>query len=115
MADESCVFCQIIAGRSPAEIVWESDEFIAIKNKFPKAPVHLLVMPKAHIEKKKLVGSNNEEFWGKILRSAFEVIRQEGLDKSGYKLVNNGAGYNHLEHEHLHILGGTSSEPGGET
>ncbi|NIT04443.1 hypothetical protein GTO10_06110, partial [Candidatus Saccharibacteria bacterium] len=47
--------------------------------------------------------------------AVWETIRHLGLDKSGYKLVNNGAGYNHFEHEHMHILGGTKAEPGGKT
>lgn len=54
-------------------------------------------------------------FWGKIMPVVFEVVSELGLDKTGYKLVNNGAGYNHFEHEHIHILGGTKTEPGGAT
>ena len=55
------------------------------------------------------------DFWGKIMGAVFEVVRQEGLDKSGYKLVNNGAGYNHFDHEHIHVLGGSKEEPAGKT
>jgi diadenosine tetraphosphate (Ap4A) HIT family hydrolase len=56
-----------------------------------------------------------DQFWGKMMTAVFAVVHQLELDKSGYKLVNNGAGYNHFEHEHMHILGGTKTEPGGTT
>lgn len=116
MEDKKCLFCQIGAKEEPAVIVWENDAFVAIKNKYPVAPVHLLVMPKTHVSKKDLSGgSTSAGFWDKIMGAVFEVVRQEGLDKSGYKLVNNGAGYNHFDHEHIHILGGSSEEPAGKT
>ena len=115
MTDENCLFCKIAAGEEPSEKVWENDEFICIKNKYPVARVHVLVMPKAHIKKQEVATSGNEEFWGKIMSAVFAVVSLLGLDKTGYKIVNNGAGYNHFEHEHLHILGGTKTEPGGQT
>jgi histidine triad (HIT) family protein len=128
MIDKNCLFCQIGGHKEPAEIVWENEEFIAIKNKHPVAPVHVLVLPKSHVEKSNWVAPLREaklrgaklpdttgEFWGKIMPVVFEVVVLLGLDKTGYKLVNNGAGYNHFEHEHIHILGGTEVEPGGST
>lgn len=126
MEDKKCLFCQIGAKAEPAEIVWENEGFVAIKNKYPVAPVHLLVMPKEHVSKEKLASAPLRQgyggaevtfchFWDKIMGAVFEVVRQEGLDKSGYKLVNNGAGYNHFDHEHIHILGGSNEEPAGKT
>jgi histidine triad (HIT) family protein len=110
---KKCVFCEIVVGNLPAKVEWSSEEFMAIQNKYPKAPVHLLVMPKVHLEKNSLY--ENGEFWAKMMKAVFEVIKIKGLDKTGYKLVNNGAGYNHFEHEHIHVLGGSRTEPGGET
>ncbi len=115
MIDKDCLFCQIGEHKEPAEIVWESDEFIAIKNKYPTAPIHVLVMPKHHIKKAEVGTSESGMFWGKIMPVVFEVVALLSLDKTGYKLVNNGAGYNHFEHEHIHILGGSKTEPGGST
>ena len=115
MKDKDCLFCQIGAHEAPAEIVWENEEFIAIKNKYPIAPVHVLVMPKDHVKKPDVATSQSGMFWGKIMPVVFEVVDLLGLDKTGYKLVNNGAGYNGFEHEHIHILGGTKAEPGGKT
>jgi len=116
MIDKDCLFCQIAAKKAEGKIVWENDEFLAIENKYPVAKVHLLVMPKAHISKRELAGgSTGDGFWGKIMASVFEVVRAKGLDKTGYKLINNGAGYNHFDHEHIHVLGGTKEEPAGKT
>lgn len=115
MKDKSCLFCKIGDHEEPADIVWENDEFIAIKNKYPVAPVHVLIMPKDHVKKAEVATSKSGMFWGKIMPVVFEVVGVLGLDKTGYKLVNNGAGYNHFEHEHIHILGGTNTEPGGST
>jgi diadenosine tetraphosphate (Ap4A) HIT family hydrolase len=50
-----------------------------------------------------------------MMAAAAQTVKKFKLDKTGYKLVNNGAGYNHFEHEHLHILGGSREEPGGAT
>jgi len=123
MKDDNCLFCKIVEGEEPSVKVWENEEFLCIKNKYPVAPVHVLVIPKTHIEKKQMTTDKDTEeipykmgeFWGKIMGAVFAVVSQLGLDKSGYKLVNNGAGYNHFEHEHMHILGGTKTEPGGQT
>ena len=115
MRDANCLFCQIVEGKEPAQIVWENEEFVAIKNKYPVAKIHILVIPKDHIEKKKLAAGNGGEFWSKMMVAVFSVIRLKALDQTGYKLVNNGAGYNHFEHEHMHILGGTKEEPVGKT
>lgn len=124
--DENCLFCKIAAGQEPGVVVWEDEEFIAIENKYPKAPVHLLVMPKKHVSKRHLASGltvvkameekvTKEGFWDKIMRAVFIVIALKNLDKTGYKLVNNGASYNHFDHEHIHVMGGTKTEPGGST
>lgn len=114
-ADKDCLFCQIVAGEEPSVKVWENEEFLGIKNKYPAAPTHVLVIPKDHVKKQEMSTSNNGVLWGKIMVAVFEVVCLLGLDKTGYKLVNNGAGYNHFEHEHMHILGGTKHEPAGQT
>ncbi len=116
MKDKECLFCKIASGEEVSEKVWENEEFIAVKNKYPVAAIHLLVMPKGHVSKKgHFLGSTEKEFWSKIMAAVFDVIRLTGLDKTGYKLVNNGAGYNHFDHEHIHVLGGTKEEPAGKT
>jgi len=116
--DKKCLFCQIVVGESPSKKVWEDKEFLAIENKYPQAPVHVLVMPKEHVKKKEVIEINSEqnmEFWSKMMNAVFQVVKHLGLDKTGYKLVNNGAGYNHFQHEHIHVLGGSKEEPAGKT
>lgn len=114
---QSCVFCEIVKGESFAEIVFESEDFIVIPNKYPKAPVHLLVVDKKHNKKQDTISGkySANSYWDKLFDTIYGAILKFGLDKTGYKLVNNGAGYNHFEHEHFHILGGSSTEPGGQT
>lgn len=88
-----------------------------IKNKFPVAPVHVLVVDKLHREKKDTLAGKfaTSKYWDLLFDAIFQTVTQLNLDKTGYKLVNNGAGYNHFEHEHFHILGGSEEEPGGST
>lgn len=110
-----CLFCRIVEGTEPAKKILETKEFLAIENKFPVAPVHILVLDKKHREKKETISGQYKDYWDSMMKACYQAILQLGLDKTGYKLVNNGAGYNHFEHEHLHILGGSQEEPGGKT
>ncbi len=112
---DKCVFCDIVSGSEEAKVVWQNDSFIAIKNKYPVAPVHLLVLPKKHVSKLRLIDEMGTGFWDEMMAAVFAVVVDQGLNKSGYKLVNNGAGYNHFDHEHVHVLGGTKGEPAGQT
>ena len=119
MEDKKCLFCKIVAGEEPSEKILETGEFLVIRNKYPVAPVHVLVVDKKHREKKDtILGSFSKSptnYWDKMFEAISATITKLGLDKTGYKLVNNGAGYNHFEHEHFHILGGSKEEPGGST
>jgi histidine triad (HIT) family protein len=118
MSTDNCLFCKIIEGEEPSEKVWEDENFLAIKNKYPKAPIHVLVMPKGHTVKKGTSDPKNslfDGFWAIMMRAVFEVVHELDLSKTGYKLVSNGAGYNHFEHEHIHVLGGSKTEPAGQT
>jgi len=115
MANNDCLFCKIVAGSEPSKKILETDNFLIIESKFPVAPVHVLVLDKNHREKADTISGKHSGFWDEMMWAVWEAIRHLGLDKSGYKLVNNGAGYNHFEHEHMHILGGTKAEPGGKT
>lgn len=109
------MFCKIVEGSEPSEKVLETDEFLVIGNKFPIAPVHVLVLDKKHREKRDTMSGKYPGFWDEMISAVWQAITHFGLDKTGYKIINNGAGYNHFEHEHMHILGGTEEEPGGKT
>jgi len=110
-----CLLCKIIACKEPGKKVWENEAFVAIENKYPKAPIHVLVMPKDHIEKSDTMYGATPAFWNDFMAAIAAVIAHYGLDKTGYKFVNNGAGYNHFTHEHMHVLGGSEEEPSGVT
>lgn len=117
MFDKDCLFCKIVRGEEPSEKVLEVGEFVVIENKYPVAPIHVLVLDKKHREKSDTISGAyaKDGYWDKMFEAIYKAILHFGIDKTGYKLVFNGAGYNHFEHEHAHILGGTKGEPGGAT
>ena len=113
--NDNCLFCKIVKGEEPSRKVLETEKFVVIHNKYPVAPVHLLVLDKSHNEKADTVSGSLRPYWDDFMEAVWKAIEHFNLDKTGYKLVLNGAGYNHFEHEHMHILGGTKEEPGGRT
>lgn len=107
MAD--CVFCKIAAGDTPADFIWEDDEVVVFKDIAPKAPVHLLVAPRQHIESVKDLRDEQGNIVSKLVFVARDIAAKQGL--AGYKLIFNvgregGAVVDHL---HLHLLGGWES------
>jgi histidine triad (HIT) family protein len=117
MSQSECLFCKICSGEEESRRLLEIGDFVVIENKYPVAPVHVLVIDKHHREKKDTLAGvySDRKYWDRMFDAIYVTIRHLGLDKTGYKLVNNGAGYNHFEHEHFHILGGTKDEPAGQT
>jgi len=103
--ERQCTLCDICAGKEPARIVWENDLFLSIWNKPPQAPIHVLVFPKNHTEKNS-VCADIKGFHEGMMAAVYQVVRFLGLETKGYKLINNGAGYNHIEHEHWHVISG---------
>lgn len=109
---ENCIFCKIAKGEAKAKVFHENEAFIAFENLHPAAPIHVLVIPKNHIDKiDAMKNASNSSFWSQLIAFAYEVIKKEGLDITGYRLVNNGAGFHGVDHEHLHILGGKDWRP----
>lgn len=103
---ENCIFCKIANKEVPSDIVYETDTAIAFRDLNPQAPVHILVIPKKHVDG---IGSasKDDDLQGLFLAAA-ETARLEGLDKTGYRLVvNHGthAGQS-VFHLHVHLLGG---------
>ncbi len=103
-----CVFCDIVKGRLPADKVYEDEKYLAFKDINPKAPVHILVIPKEHIEFLSNINDSNKHIMGDLTVIANKVAKELGIDKTGYRIViNNGrdAGQE-VFHLHLHLLGG---------
>ena len=103
-----CLFCRIIAGEIPADIVHTDDRSIAFRDINPQAPTHILVIPREHIESLDEATQRDEATLGHLLRVAARLANQEGLSESGYRTVaNTGAGAGQsVFHLHLHVLGG---------
>lgn len=102
------IFAKIIAKQIPADIVHETDELIAFRDISPKAPTHILVIPKKPIARINDAGPGDAALLGALLLAAAEVARKLGLERSGYRLViNNGRdGGESVPHLHVHLLGG---------
>ncbi len=103
-----CVFCQIVKGEIPADKVYEDNNYIAFKDIRPKAPVHILIVPKEHIEKLADIDEDNKYIIGDMAVIANKIAKQMGIDKSGYRVViNNGPDSGQeVYHIHMHLLGG---------
>ncbi len=108
MVDSSCVFCRIVAGEIPADIVRESDRVLAFRDLAPKAPVHILLIPKQHVESAAQLEDSHGDTLVDIMQAATHLARAEGIDESGWRLVTNvgpDAGQT-MFHLHFHLLGG---------
>ena len=101
-----CIFDKIVAGEIPANKVLENDKFLAFHDINPKAPVHILIIPKKHVENFQVLSG---ELMGEMTKFIQEVAVTMGVDKSGYRLVTNCGqnGGQEVMHLHFHLLGGT--------
>ena len=104
----STLFSKIISREIPAEIVFEDERVLAFRDISPQAPTHILVIPKEEIATTNDITEAQEALVGHMVRIAARIAAQEGIDKSGYRLVVNcnGDGGQAVYHIHIHILGG---------
>lgn len=103
-----CLFCKIVAGDIPADIVYESDTALAFRDINPQAPSHVLVIPRKHISTINDIGVDDETLIGSLYTAAREIAAAEGIAEDGYRAVmncNESAGQS-VFHIHLHVLGG---------
>ena len=103
-----CIFCGIGRGEVPARAVLETDDVVAFHDLDPKAPTHVLVIPRRHVESIDAMSAQDVELIGRVFAAAKEVARTEGIAAAGYRLVTNvGAhGGQTVPHLHIHVLGG---------
>jgi len=110
---EDCVFCNIVNRQLQSEILHETDGLIVIRDIMPKAPVHLLVIPKQHIDSVADLESADQSLVGSLILVAKEMAEHQDIATGGYKLVFNVGkdGGQVVPHIHLHLMGG---KPMGE-
>ena len=103
-----CVFCRIVAGEIPADILYQDDEVIAFRDINPQAPVHLLIIPKSHIVSLTELTESQLALMGRMVSVANQLAKREGVSESGYRFVVNCGkqGGQLVPHLHLHLLGG---------
>lgn len=106
--DPDCIFCRIAAGHIPANLVYRNDYVVAFHDLNPVAPVHVLIIPLAHIASLSDLTEGDTEIAGHILRAARVVAEKTGVLESGYRLVfNNGQdALQSVGHIHAHLIGG---------
>ena len=106
--DPNCLFCKIVAGEIPSTRVTEDDLVLAIRDIAPRAPTHVLVMPKAHIASAADLTDEHATLVGRIFATSAEIARAEGIAEGGYRVVTNiGAwGGQTVDHLHFHLMGG---------
>lgn len=104
----SSIFTRIINREIPAAIVYEDDKCIAFKDRDPKAPVHILIVPKKEIPSLADATEADETLLGHLLVKAAEIAKDHGVSDSGYRIVinTNPDGGQEVYHVHLHLLGG---------
>ena len=104
----SCLFCDINAGKIPADIVYQDEEVLAFQDINPQAPTHILCIPRKHIGTTNDLTENDLAVTGKLILTASQLAKQLGFAEDGYRLVMNCNGHagQTVFHIHLHLLGG---------
>ena len=103
-----CIFCQIIAGKVPGDIVYQDEDIMAFRDINPEAPVHVLVVPKKHIPSLAHLSEAESSLVGHMVTTAAQIAKREGVSERGYRLaVSCGEeGGQVVPHLHMHLLGG---------
>jgi histidine triad (HIT) family protein len=103
-----CIFCRIISGDIPSDILYQDEQVVAFRDINPKAPVHLLLVPRKHIESLAELSKDEASIMGHLVAVANRLAREAGISDKGYRLVVNSGpeGGQEVPHLHLHLLGG---------
>jgi histidine triad (HIT) family protein len=103
-----CIFCRIISGEIPSDILYQDEQVVAFRDINPKATVHLLLVPRKHIESVAELSEDEASIMGHLVTVANRLAREAGISEKGYRLVVNSGpeGGQEVPHLHLHLLGG---------
>jgi len=104
-----CLFCKILAGKIPSDKIYEDDKMFVFKDINPKADVHLLAIPRVHIESLNEVSDEHDEIMAHMLKQLPKLAKEQGL-KDGFRtIINTGKGGGQVVfHLHMHLLGGNN-------
>jgi histidine triad (HIT) family protein len=107
---DDCLFCRIARGEIPADVVFSDEHVVCFRDISPKAPIHLLLIPREHIASAAELTEDHGPLLGRLFSAAARVAREAGVVEHGFRLVTNagpGAGQS-VDHLHFHLLGGRS-------
>ena len=107
MSDPNCIFCKIVAGQIPSRKVYEDDELFAFHDIAPWAPVHFMIIPKAHIATLYDTGDEHAAMMGRMMALAPRLAREQGVVNGFRIVVNTGPdSRQEVQHMHMHVMGG---------
>ena len=108
MAEDACLFCRIAAGELPATVVYADDEVMAFRDIAPRAPIHVLVIPRRHIVSVMDMSDEDEPLLGRMFSVIREMARRDGIAEAGFRVVSNTGpdGGQTVDHLHFHVFGG---------
>jgi histidine triad (HIT) family protein len=106
--DAACLFCRIVAGEVPSTEVSADDSIVAFRDIAPRAPTHILIVPREHIPSAADLTLDDGPILGRIFAKAAEIARSEGIAEGGYRIVTNIGtwGGQTVDHLHFHLMGG---------
>ena len=104
---DDCIFCKIIKGEIPSTKVYEDDKVLAFNDINPEAPVHVLIVPKCHIQSVNDINEENASVISHIFVVINKIVKELGIDESGYRIINNAGedGGQTVPHLHFHLIG----------
>jgi len=105
---DDCLFCKILAGDVPSDVVYENEHVLAFKDIYPKAPFHVLIIPKKHIATLNDLGDEDIELSGRLFAAAKTIAAEQGFAEDGYRMMMNcgEGGGQIIFHLHLHLMAG---------
>jgi len=102
-----CLFCKILAGEIPADKIYEDDKMLVFKDLYPKADVHLLLIPRVHISSLNEVTDEHDEVMAHMIKQLPKLAKEQGLNDGFRTIINTGKGGGQVVfHLHMHLLGG---------
>ena|SRR3989344_4672096 len=109
LSNMDCIFCKIVKREMPTSLVYEDEHTIAIKDIHPVAPVHLLVIPKEHVDE--FLHLKKDNIFVAIMHTLQHLVRENNLTDKGYRIEVNGGGAQLVHHLHVHLIGPIGHAP----